>query len=231
MHCVLFVCMAFLLAGCATLSDLHKDPKIDGEKLFRALLMPVSLDKEQIRCYSFYLHPVGSRKNFFHSFMVSAGHCPAFKYATTVLVRDATKAWQTVRPFVLTINIEMEGVRRREDYFIGYIAEGRKNPIFFIVDEWRPLPDQNEQVITVAEPPRLDKDPTLQKMQFKEVRSDGLLTFEAEKEIQNSFSGAPVATTTGRLLGVLVAAMPGEEKLAIVMPIKRILEEIRRHLK
>ncbi len=225
----LLLCLALVVAGCATLLPAPKELEMEGEKLFGSLLMPVSSDKENASCYAFYFRPVGNRKDYFHAYVLSAGHCPASEYTTTILVGAPEQEWQTVRPAVLVNNLKIE-TGHLHDFFIGYIAERRPVPLFFTVDEWRPIPDRDEYAMTVAEPIRLRTSPTLQKIQFKEMRDDGALIFEAELSIEDGFSGAPVATNTGRLLGILIGSVRGKRNLYLVMPIKRIMEEFRRHL-
>ena len=169
-------------------------------------------------CYVFHLMPVYDVTGIPQSLIASAGHCPEG------LIHAPNG--KSKNPFTLLrlYTSELRGPIRRDDIYLGLIDDQRKNPKYFSIDEnidFSNLP--YEEIITVAEVAERGKLPQLQKLKFRGEEGNHLV-FDSEKPILKGFSGAPVVTKNGALLGFIVEIVGKDGKACNVYSIKRMME-------
>lgn len=232
-----------LFAACATtrVQPSYADEEVNGRELFLSMIMPMSNSGGGASCYSFYFRPAKEMKRYHRVLILSAGHCPEEINSGHMVVHDSQDSQITYN--VLSANNWRAEPKILHDFYVGAVVERRPVPTFFHIERPHSTLKPHEEVITVAARAVIGKTPELQKLIFKHIREDGVLVFEAEKDLEKGSSGAPVATDKGKLLGVLVGselraednpnkdkAVDAEKKpeiksarLYIVMPIDRIM--------
>lgn len=220
------LCVAlFTACGSITTHPSTSEDEVDGRELFLSLLMPMSYSGGSAFCHSFYYKPAGEIKKYHRVIFLSAGHCPTRNNIGDIVVHGQQSS-QIVKTLLLIDNWTVEA-KFSYDFYMGSIVERRPVPTFFTIDWAHSIPRHGEKVLTVATPAVIGQTPELQWLRFREMREDGLLIFEAEKDIREGFSGAPVATDKGRLLGILLGSGVHTARLYAVMPITRVIHAIR----
>lgn len=222
----LLIVLLILLSACATApaQPSYADEDMDGKELFLSLLLPMSHSGGGAFCHSFYFMPAKTVKDKY-ALILSAGHCVTRNDTAAIVVHGGHDS-QTAKMLLIMNNEALMG-RFTYDFYIGNITERRPVPTFFTTDEAHLTLRPQDAVITVASPAAIGQTPELQRLRFQKLDTDGELIFEAEKDMDFGFSGAPVTTSKGKLLGVLLGWIDPNRRLYRVMPINRIVNVMR----
>lgn len=199
----------------------------NGETLLSSLLLPLSVDQKEAKCYASYFRPGVFFGEHQYVLILTPAHCLGAAPNLNFYIDVPGRGWKLMEPVAF--------LRRPggslPDLFFGQIREERPHPLYFKTENCQPLSAKDGIFFTVATPARVGKIPEAQKLEFVGRTSDDLLEFWAEKPIELGSSGAPVVTKDGCLAGMLVMRDPFITQRGYAMPIDKIMEIYDRYIK
>ncbi len=194
-----------------------------GALLIQELALTGSKNADFPERYVFYFKPL-TDTNGLYSYMASAGH------EITELFANTEIGWTYIRN---RVEIHTQNL----DLYIGLMVDFRKDMTYFTVDKYRETP---QVVYTVREPASSKKpsiqalkkinQPDLDNTRLELCQSNDLVLFQAEIPIQSGFSGAPVVSENGDLLGILIGACTLDMRIYHVTPISTIVKTFNKYL-
>ena len=199
----------------------------DGETLLSSLLLPLSTDQKEAKCYASYFRPGVFRGGQQYVLVLAPAHCLGAAPNLNFYINIPGRGWKLMEPVAFLSRLGGS----LPDLFIGQIREERPFPLYFKIENCPSLSDKNGVFLTAATPARLGKTPETQKLKFVGRTSDDFLEFRAEKSIELGLSGAPVVTKDGCLAGMIVMHDPLVHQRAYAMPVDKIMEIYNLYIK
>lgn len=196
-----------------------------GARLIQELALTGSKNADFPERYIFYFRPL-TDSNGLYSYMASAGH------EITDLFANTETGWVDIRHGVIIST-------KKLDFYIGIMVDFRKNFTYFTIDKYSDAP---LVAYTVREPASTVKKPSVQALQrvnegelnntrLEICERDDIIIFKAEVPIQPGFSGAPVVSEDGDLLGILIGACHLDLRIYHVTPISTVLKIFNKYAK
>lgn len=219
------ISVIILCIGLANAQNNDEQYSNKGVKLIQELTLTSSKNADFPERYVFYFKPL-TDVNSPYSYMASAGH------KITELFVKTENGW-------LDIIHEILISTKNTDIYIGIMVDSRKDLTYFTINKYRETP---LVAYTVQEPVSLLRKPPIQALQrinqeelnntrLELCQNDNLILFQAEVPIRPGFSGAPIVSEDGDLLGILIGSCQLDSRIYYVTPISTVLKIFNKYTK